>query len=70
MTKHAWVELQYMPVEAEIDEDTGDVTITSSQEAVQVAQEEAIHGCFICNQPLTTETAGTECPGSDEQKEV
>lgn len=71
MTKHRWVELQYIPVEVEeVTMPDGEVTmaITSEDGADDVAKEEAMHGCWFCNTPLTLENHDDECPGADDSK--
>jgi hypothetical protein len=68
-TEHFWVEMSYMPVTVEVNEE-GDVTILCEEGAEEVMKEEALHGCWFCHTPLNTESVKTECQGQEAVKEV
>jgi hypothetical protein len=57
---HLWVELRHMPVIVS-EEDNGDLKVEVSDDALEVADEEAMHGCWFCNAPLSIESFKTEC---------
>lgn len=63
MPTHSWVELQYMPVIV-TEEANGDLHVEARDTAIEVAKTEAIHGCWVCNTPLSIESFKTECDGS------
>jgi hypothetical protein len=43
------------------EEDNGDLKVEVSDDALEVADEEAMHGCWFCNAPLSIESFKTEC---------
>lgn len=71
-TDHFWVELQFMPVTIEVDDDNN-VTVMHEEGAEQVAKDESIYTCWFCPAVIRdgqVEAARTECQGQDAAKEV
>lgn len=64
MGKHMWVSFQYTPVVIEEQSD-GSLKVEAELEAVEVAEEQAVIGCWFCHTNLTTESYNTECALDD-----
>lgn len=62
MGMHAWVSISYMPVIVSLQDD-GTLDVHIEEMAEEIAKEEARLGCMLCNEPLTTESYATDCPG-------
>ena len=59
---HTWVQLSYMPVHVEMNEESGNLDIyTHNHFSESMAHEEAKLGCWFCFTPLTIETFNTPC---------
>ena len=62
--KHVWVALQYVMVDIEPNPDNPDELRWSVTEAAdELARDEAVVGCWVCEEMLTPHTYNTECPG-------
>lgn len=60
--KHLWVELRHVPViVTEMSDGSGDLLIEVSDTELELADEQALHGCWFCNTPLNNESFKTEC---------
>lgn len=69
VTSHMWVEMQVLPINVErvVLEDGEEALITSSTEhQEQFANDDAVHGCYVCNAPLNLDTIESSCPGAGE----
>lgn len=62
MTKHAWIELKYTPLELEVT-DKGGINVYSTEAAQEAAHEDAHIGCWFCFVRPTTDNLDEECPG-------
>ncbi|WP_332619240.1 hypothetical protein [Aurantimicrobium sp.] len=62
--EHFWVELRYVPVTVEEQEDDS-LSIYASEEALEVSDLESVYGCWFCHAPLTTASFPTECRPED-----
>ncbi|AVR56962.1 hypothetical protein PBI_TRISCUIT_90 [Microbacterium phage Triscuit] len=62
--EHFWVELKYVPVTVEEQEDES-LSIFASEEALEASDDETVYGCWFCHTPLNTDTFPTECRPSD-----
>lgn len=58
---HIWVELRYVPLIVTEDPTGDSFTVEVSDQALETADEQAMHGCWLCNMPLTFESIRTEC---------
>lgn len=63
MSNHAWVAVQYMPVQVEPDGENLQVTI--AEDAEQMAKDDEVLCCWFCDIPLTTETYNTTCAAQE-----
>lgn len=57
---HMWVEIKYVPVTVE-EQDDESLSIYASEEGVDLSDEAAVYGCWFCHAPLNTDTFPTEC---------
>ena len=60
MNKHSWVSLQFNPVNVELQED-GSLTVSENVEAKELAQDQAMLGCWFCHIPLGVATFDSVC---------
>lgn len=60
MRDHVWVSMQYSPVIVDQLPD-GTLNVSATLTSLEVAEREALMGCWFCHMPLTTEAYGTEC---------
>lgn len=63
--EHLWVEIRVIPLSIKMSGVMG-YTIAYEDAAFEHAAEDAVHGCFFCDEMLTRELIGTECSGPDE----
>lgn len=57
---HTWVSLQFNPVNVEEDGEGG-LTVSENKEAKELAQDQAMLGCWFCHVPLEVASFGTLC---------
>ena len=62
MAEHTWVEIKYTPIEVTLN-DSGNLDIHATELALDIANEEALYGCWFCFTPLEHDTFGTPCSG-------
>ncbi len=55
-----WVRMTYVPIDVERTQ-SDSITITVSDSAQEIAEEEAMYGCWVCHTPLDVESFGTSC---------
>lgn len=60
MGSHVWVAIQYTILSIEKEPD-GTLTVSATNESIQVATDEAVYGCWLCNTILSPDTFETEC---------
>jgi len=61
--KHVWVALQYSVIDVELNGETGKLDWSVSEASDELAKEESVVGCWMCEVPLDHDTYNTECPG-------
>lgn len=62
MSRHQWVELKFTPIEVTLESD-GSITVEATEAALEIAHDEAKHGCWHCGAPLEVASLDEECPG-------
>lgn len=61
MPKHSWVTITMVPIEAQVV--AGKIDTYATEMAIEIAGDDAGHGCWLCSAPLNLETIDAECPG-------
>lgn len=63
MSAHLWVAIQYTPIIIEVEPD-GSLHTSTEPVADEVAREDSVLGCMLCNEALSLDTYYTECSGA------
>jgi Zn finger protein HypA/HybF involved in hydrogenase expression len=50
-----------VPIEAQVV--AGKIDTYATEMAIEIAGDDAGHGCWLCSAPLNLETIDAECPG-------
>lgn len=69
MSNHNWVEITVTPLSAEVNED-GQVLFYTSEEALEIAQEDTQIICWDCKVEPDLEAFENECEGAPTQGEL
>lgn len=69
MSNHNWVEIIVVPLTAEVSED-GKASFFSSDEAIEIAQEDTQILCWDCKTEPNLEAFENECPGAPSEEEL
>lgn len=59
---HNWVEMKLTPVIVEVADDGYTLVVTASDMAIEISDNDAKYGCWICGVDLTTASYDTPCP--------
>lgn len=64
MSTHAWVQIVMVPVEVSLADD-GELKVHTREAALEISQEDAQYGCWLCEEPLSHELFQGVCPGAN-----
>ncbi len=63
--EHLWVKISVTVLRVWADHES--IAVAIDAEAQKQADEDAVLGCYFCDEMLTYETLGTKCPGPDKK---
>ena len=66
---HNWVEMKLTPVIVEVAKDGYTLVVTASDMAIELSDNDAQYGCWVCGVDLTTASYDTACSPASNQNQ-